>query len=161
MLTARKGTLMRVAHRVGRRGCFLLFLALLDLLLAYSMTPAATVAKLPTYAYLSQYLPLQAWAGIWAGVGIICGIQAFARRDHAAFTVAVALKLVWATLYIAAWMEADVPRGWVGAVLFYALGGVTAIIASWPESRSLMLAALAAEHAARERAEREERGDHP
>lgn len=155
MRTAHGVSLMRIAHRIGRRGCFLLFLALLDLLLAYSMTPVATVAKLPTYAYLAQYLPLRAWAGIWAGVGVICGIQAFARRDHAAFTVAVALKLVWATLYIAAWMEADVPRGWVGAVLFYALGGVTAIIASWPETRSLMLAAIAAEQAARERDERD------
>lgn len=135
---------MRLTHRIGRRGCFLLFLALMDILIAYSMTPFAVVAELPPYAYLTQYLPLQAWAGIWAGVGIICGVQAFARRDHFAFTVAVALKLVWATLYLAGWADADVPRGWVGATLFFGFGGVTAIIASWPESRSLMLAAAAA-----------------
>jgi hypothetical protein len=147
--------LMRITHRIGRRGCFLLFLALMDILIAYSMTPFTAVAKLPNYTYLAQYLPIQAWAGIWAGVGIVCGLQAFARRDHFAFTVAVALKLVWATLYLAAWVDAGVPRGWVGAVLFYALGGVTAIIASWPETRSLMLAAIAAEQAARERDERD------
>jgi hypothetical protein len=147
--------LMRITHRIGRRGCFLLFLALMDGLIAYSMTPFAVVAKLPTYAYLAQYLPIQAWAGIWAGVGAVCGVQAFARRDHFAFTLAVALKLVWATLYLAAWVDAGVPRGWVGAVLFYGFGGVTAIIASWPETRSLMLAAVAAERAARERDERD------
>lgn len=146
------GRFMRVAHRVGRRGCFLLFLALIDVLIAYSMTPFAVVSKLPIYSYLSRGLPLQAWAAIWLTVGAICGVQAFARRDHFAFTIAVALKLVWATGYLAAWTVADVPRGWVGAVLWIGLGGVTAIIASWPEARSLLLAAAAAEaEAARER----------
>ena len=144
MRTIPSAALMRIAHRIGRRGCYLLFLALLDLLLAYSMTPFAVVAKLPIYSYLAQYLPLQAWAWIWVAVGLTCGVQAFARRDHFAFTIAVALKLVWATMYLAGWAAADIPRGWVGATLFIALGGITAIIASWPESRSLMLAAVAA-----------------
>jgi hypothetical protein len=136
---------MRIAHRIGRRGCYLLFLALLDVVIAYSMTPFNVVAQLPLYRYFDQYLPLQAWAGVWAGVGVICAVQAFARRDHFGFAAAVLLKLVWAALYVVAWVNADVPRGWVGGVVWLSFGGVTAIIASWPESRSLMLAAAAAQ----------------
>lgn len=143
---------MRLAHRVGRRGCFLLFLAILDVVIAYSMTPFAAVGQLPFFRYADRYLPLQAWAGIWAGVGVICAVQAFARRDHFAFFVAALLKLTWAGLYLAAWTSVDIPRGWVGSVVWLAFGGVTFIIASWPESRSLMLAAAAAEaEATRER----------
>lgn len=135
---------MRLAHRIGRRGCFLLFLALLDLVIAYSMTPTSVIAQLPLYRYIGGYLPLQAWAGIWAGVGVVCAAQAFARRDHLGFTAAVALKLVWGGLSFAAWVDAGVPRSWVGGVVWLGFGGVTAIIASWPESRSLMLAAATA-----------------
>ena len=135
---------MRLVHRIGRRGCYLLFLALLDLLIAYSMFPTTALARLPLYRYFAHYLPLQWWAGVWAGVGIVCAAQAVSRRDHFGFAVAAALKFTWAALYLAAWMEADIPRGWVGAVVWLGFGGVTAIIASWPESRSLMLAATVA-----------------
>lgn len=139
------GSFMRLAHRIGRRGCYLLFLALLDLLIAYSMTPFNAVRQLPLYRHFAQYLPLQAWASAWLVVGLICAVQAFARRDHFAFAVAAALKFTWAALYLAAWTIDDIPRGWVGAVIWIGFGGMTAIIASWPESRSLMLAAVAAE----------------
>jgi hypothetical protein len=132
---------MRLAHRIGRRGCYLLFLALLDVFIAYAMTPFTAVAQLPFYRYISSYLPLQAWAGIWVGVGVICAVQAFAHRDYVGFAVAVLLKLTWAALYL----TADIPRGWVVATIWLGFGGVTAIIASWPESRPLILAAVAAE----------------
>lgn len=147
MPTLPGSALMRIAHRIGRRGCYLLFLALLDLVIAYSMTPFAVVAQLPLYHYISQYLPIQAWAGIWAGVGVICGIQAFARRDHFGFAVATLLKFTWSALSIAAWTSTDIPRGWLGGVVWLAFGAMTAIIASWPEARPLILAAAAAENA--------------
>jgi hypothetical protein len=134
----------RLAHRIGRRGCFLLFLALVDVLIAYSMTPFTAVAQLPLYRHFTEYLPLQVWAAIWTAVGLTCAVQAFAHRDHFAFALASALKFTWAALYLSAWTIDDIPRGWVGAVIWIGFGGVTAIIASWPESRSLMLAAVAA-----------------
>lgn len=142
---------MRLVHRIGRRGCYLLFLAMLDVAIAYSMTPFKAVSQLPAYRYFTGYLPLQVWAGVWLVVGLVCAAQAFARRDHFGFAAAALLKLVWAALYLAAWTSAGIPRGWVGAVVWLGFGGITAIIASWPESRSLMLAAAAAAQDARER----------
>lgn len=124
----------RLRARVGHRGAALLFFALLDLTYAGSLAWApASVRSSPAYAFLTGFLPLWAWTALWAGVGLLCLVQAFQRADRAAFAAASLLKVGWGVLYVAAWLLDVVPRGYVSAVIWLALAGFVQVIASWPE----------------------------
>lgn len=123
-------------HRVGRRGSALLFFALLDVVYAGSLAWApASVRSTPAYAWLTSYLPLWAWAALWAGVGLLCAVQAFRRADRLAFAAASLLKVLWGVLHAAGWLLDVVPRGYVSAAVWLAFAGFVQVIASWPEPR--------------------------
>jgi hypothetical protein len=110
-----------VRDRVGRRGAALLFFALLDLVYAGSLGWApSSVRSTPAYVWLTGYLPLWAWAGLWAGVGLLCLVQAFQRADRVAFACASLLKVLWGVLHVAGWLLDVVPRGYVSAVIWLA-----------------------------------------
>jgi hypothetical protein len=114
--------------RVGRRGSFLIFLALLDLLFGYSLlTPAGPQGE------VDLYLPEDAWAWIWIGVGVVCLFSAFVKSDRIAFTLAATLLIMWSGLMAIIWHVDRIPRGWVSAVIFFAFGIVCLIVSSWPE----------------------------
>lgn len=132
--------LTAAGHRVGRRGCYLAFLALLDGVVAYSLT-FPEVRLVPLYRYAATLMPLNGWVTLWAAVGVVCAAQAFARKDHIAFGAAALLKIGWGAVNLSAWLAGDVPRGWVGGMIWMAFGATTAIIASWPEARPLIEAA--------------------
>lgn len=135
-----------MAHRIGRRGATLLFLGLLDLLVALNLaTPTAIQLRTPTYAYLQQIMPIQAWASIWAAVGLIClaGMfappdgQGFARTDAPAFTAAVAIKIMWGILTAAMWLDGRLPHGYQASGIWLAFGGLIAVWAGVAEPRLL------------------------
>jgi hypothetical protein len=74
--------LRTVTLRVGRRGAFLLFLALLDFVYAYGLPfPGAAANTSATYRFLAAVAPLDAWALLWAGVGLVCFVFAFHKKD--------------------------------------------------------------------------------
>jgi PAS domain S-box-containing protein len=130
--------LRRLLHRVGRRGCSLLFLGLLDLLYAQSLAwQSPEVQATPTYRFMDTVLPLRAWAGVWVTVGLVCLAQAFMRVDRVAFAAATALKFTWGLLYVVGWVFHDVPRGWVGATIWLAFGAWITIISTWPETSDI------------------------
>ena len=123
------GTVARsVASRAGRRGAFLLFLAVLDGLYGYSLlvTPSPQRAQ-------DFLLPWEAWAGIWLGTGAVCLSGVFARRDKAQFTAAVTLKLAWGLLYAQLWLAGAVPRAWVAALVWLAFAAAVFLVSGWPE----------------------------
>jgi hypothetical protein len=122
----------KIARRIGRRGSYLLFLALLDVLFGWSLY---TEPGILTKVY-NLVLPVEAWGVIWFLVGIACLIQAFARQDRIAFTLAVALKIAWASVTLYSWLTLPtVPREWVSAIIWYAFAGITGIVSYWPEYR--------------------------
>lgn len=123
-----------VAHRIGRRGCSLAFLALLDVLFAQALwTQPPEIRAAPANQFLGSLLPLQWWGGVWLAVGAVCLVQAFMRVDRVAFAASTALKLTWGSLNLAGWMVGEIPRGWVSATFWLAFGGFVTIIATWPE----------------------------
>ncbi|MBO2461660.1 hypothetical protein [Actinomadura violacea] len=123
----------RACLRVGRRGTFLLFLALLDWV--YGASLCGHYARIsPTYQFAAQVLPLHAWAAVWVGVGLVCGAFAPARNDQLAFGAAIALKIVWGGLGLLGWLVEDIPRGYVSAVIWMAFAGVVLLIAGWREN---------------------------
>lgn len=121
----------RLWHRVGRRGAFLGFLAILDGLIGYSLLtlPAAEAGALHTG------LPLSWWAGAWLTVGAVCAVGAFVPRDFAAYALAAGMMVLWAGVTAAAWFTYHTPQGWVGVVIWMMFATITLLISSWPEAR--------------------------
>ena len=122
-------------RRIGRRGGFLLFLALLDMIYAYGLiTPTARSAQNPTTVFLSSVLPLEAWAGLWGMVGALCLFYAFRQQDFPGYFAAMFLKVLWAGTFLMGWLFAGVERGYLSFAIWGAFGGVLALIAGWKEN---------------------------
>lgn len=118
-------------HQVGRRGAFLLFLAILD-----GVYGLALLRQVPPPAHgtgSDLLLSPQAWAAIWIGTGIVCAACSVVRRDRVAFTLAAALKTAWAGVATWQWATGRLPTGWLSGVVWLAFAAVVLIVASWPE----------------------------
>ncbi len=126
----------KLLHRIGRRGASLLFLALVDVVYAYSLlaVPPETRAS-PGVVFLDALLPLPVWATIWAAVSVLCMVQAFMRADRFAFAASSLLKVLWGTVHLLGWALGAVPRGYVSAVVFLGFAGFVQVIAGWKENR--------------------------
>lgn len=121
-------------QHVGRRGEFLLFLALLDLLYGLSLlSPVPDAQRSVTIRFLIAVMPLQLWGVLWLTVGVICLAGALVRADRFAFACAAALKVLWGSMFALGWLAGVIERGWVGAVVWLALALIVIRIASWPE----------------------------
>ena len=114
--------------RVGRRGAFLAFLAVLDLAYGYSLFAASAPQRL-----VNLLLPWQAWGVIWMVVGVACLTGVFALRDRVQFTLAATLKGAWGLLYVDVWLVQGLPRGWVSVVLWLAFALTVVLVSGWPE----------------------------
>lgn len=137
---------MPIQHRLGRRGCALLFFALLDFVICYSLLTAPR-PLMPLYAWMEHLLPLDAWAACWAITGVVCLVFAFRIYDTPGFMCAVGLKIVWGGLAFWGWQD-GVDRGYVSAVVWLGFAAFVFLIAGgipaparpgwrgWPWTRS-------------------------
>jgi hypothetical protein len=123
------GRLRALAHRAGRRGAFLAFLAVLDLAYGYSLFTTAA----PQRAF-DLLAPWQAWGAAWIAVGAACAAGIFIRRDRLAFTAAATLKGAWGLVFADIWLVQGDPRGWVSVAVWLAFAAAVLIIAGWPEA---------------------------
>ena len=124
-------------ERVGRRGAALLFFAFLDLIYCWSLLdPPRSTRDTAASVFLASILPLWLWALVWGIVGVICLVGAFRRRDEWAYTAAIAVKVLWGSLFAGGWLFADLERGYVSAAVWFALALLVALIAGWPEPPS-------------------------
>jgi len=128
------GWIGSIGRAVGRRGSYLLFLAMLDFAYGYSLTFLRSFAST---AKVDLLLPINAWIAIWWIVGTICLVQAFMKMDRVAYSLAVALKVTWGLTMLLAWVQGTSERGWVSAVIFIGFGLLTSIVSYWPEQRKL------------------------
>ena len=123
-------------HRVGRRGAFLLFLALVDFIYGYSILLIAN----PVWSRIDLFLPSVAWGIIWIAVGFICLVQAFFTIDRLAYSLAVGTKVVWSLAMFSSWVFTGTnPVGWVSGTLFLGFAAITSIVSYWPEHRDFNL----------------------
>ena len=116
-------------RRVGRRGVVLLFLALLDLLYPIGLAGQPSPAR----AGYELIAPWPYWAFLWAATGMVCLVQAFARRDRVGYAAAVAMKVSWGSLGLVSWVAGANPRGWLTGLVWLALAALIAVISTWPE----------------------------
>lgn len=118
----------------GRRGAFLIFLAILDMVYAWALYKYATPQEAAVNALL---LPWQVWAPIWGSVGLVCLGSAFLKKDRIAFSLAAALKFAWGGVSFIQWMRNLEPNGWLSTVVWVAFSATVLIISSWPEPAPL------------------------
>lgn len=121
--------------RLGRRGCFLVFLSLLDVIYATSLySPPAEARRSTALAFIAGLAPLWLWALAWFIPGVLCAIQAFMRSDKVAFAAAIAIKVLWGSVYVLAGGIGHVQRAYVGATVWLAFALVVGLISTWPEA---------------------------
>ena len=124
----------QVRHRVGHRGSALLFFAVLDLVYCQALlSPSHEARRTAQLMFLAAVVPLWVWAILWGSVGVLCAVQAFRRRDQAAFTAAIGLKVMWGLVSLGGWLVGGVERGYVSAAVWLVFAAFVGIISSWPE----------------------------
>lgn len=129
-----KATLQRLVHKVGRRGAFLTFLALLDLVYAYSLFfPTEQSRRNPTSLFLADIAPLWFWGVLWGAVGLACAFFVFRRKDAPAFAAAMFIKVLWSLTFLIGWIVGLVERGYLSTAIWGAFALVVALISTWPE----------------------------
>jgi hypothetical protein len=122
-------------YHLGYRGFVLASLANFDFLWAWSWIDpdAAKLAKssLP-YHVIVHVAPLWLWGVTLLAIGLICGVQAWMDTDWPAWTMAIAIKMVLATLTIAAWPVAGV-QVVRPALIWITLATLIFGLSRWPE----------------------------
>lgn len=127
------------ARHVGRRGAFLIFLALLDVVLGYAIVQPLPfgLTRAALYQPFVEIMPLQAWAAWWMATGVLAGIAAvWTRLRPVAFGAGALIKIAWSLGYLIGWVE-RVPafsRGYQTAAIYLSFGLVTLLISSWREN---------------------------
>jgi hypothetical protein len=123
------GWLGSVKSRVGHRGAFLLFLAVLDFLYGYSLI-TVTRAALGRYTML---IPVQAWGWGWISVGVVLLAGAVVKWDLFAFVTSAMFKFAWMSLWVQLWLVQGYPDGWISVTIWGSFAAVVLVVASWPE----------------------------
>jgi hypothetical protein len=122
----------RLVQRIGHRGAFLAFLALLDILYGYSI-----LAEPGLVGNYDLGLTVQSWGLVWLATGIVLLTGIATRHDRVHFGLAAALKAAWAMIWFKLWLFEHTPRGWVPVVIWAAFAAVVVVVSSWPEMRKL------------------------
>lgn len=125
---------IRLRRRIGRRGCALLFFAMLETSYATSLVcvdPAPGGAN----AFLATLLPLWVWSVPWGVAALLGTVQAFTVEARAAFAMTSALSAGWAVLHVAGLLLGALStRAFVGGAIWLAFAAFCQVIAGWPEA---------------------------
>lgn len=122
------------SSRLGYRGAFLLFLALVDLVYGwYLVNPTAEFQRTSAFRWRSHVMPTQAWGAIWLAVGLVLLISAFMRQDRVGYALAIALKLGWVFVSVAGAIAGHVEGAWANVVIWGVFAGLTLLESGRPE----------------------------
>ncbi len=128
--------LRALRHRIGRRGLFLGFLAVLDGVFGYFLL-IPPVGFSPTQVF--PLLPETAWAVAWLTVGASCIVGMFMKVDRVPYMLAALLKASWGLRYAYIWYKGLAPYAWVSLVIWLAFAGTVMMVAGWPEAKVIVL----------------------
>ena len=130
----------QAARYIGRRGVYLLFLAILDGLVAYSLTQPvpAVLTRAALYKPFIAIMPLRWWAFSWGVTALVllAGV-AWRRMQPYAFAAAAALMVLSGSGYVLGYLEHDplYSRAYQTAFIYLAFAGMTLIISGWNENQ--------------------------
>jgi hypothetical protein len=122
------------SSRLGYRGAFLLFLALVDVVYGWFLiNPTDEARRTSAYEWRSHIMPPQAWGAIWITVGLVLLISAFMRQDRVGYALAVALKVAWVVVAAAGGASGHVEGAWTTVVIWGVFAGLTVLESGRPE----------------------------
>lgn len=113
-------------RQIGRRGAFLLCLALYDI--SYGLYMALS--------YPIQHEPLigeTTWGWLWIGVGLFLATGIFTRHDAPWYATAILIKIIWALEYFRLNFVEHITGDWIRGCYWIALCGMVIVAAWWPE----------------------------
>jgi hypothetical protein len=125
----------RLRARLGRRGAILTLKGLIAVLYGYGQL-VEPLPQQPGLCLLLKAAPIEVWAGAWIAAGTVALGCAWLREgwDWPGFTAVWLISSAWAMSYLVAWWPlGEFPRGWVGAAVFGAFGGVCLVAIGWEE----------------------------
>lgn len=113
------------SSRLGYRGAFLLFLAIIDLVYGWTLIdPTRESRHTSQYLWRQEIMPNQAWGVIWWTVAVCLLISAFLRQDRIGYAMAVALKIGWAIVAALGGFNGHVQGAWASVSIW---GGFAAL----------------------------------
>ena len=126
----------RVETYLGRRGTFLALFGCVYALIGYSyLTLEVTPLVRHALRLALRLAPLDAYGWAWIGAGVIavvCGLFCPGRKT-VGFLAAMLMPAMWSLIYLATWLDGDIPRGWVSAVVYVLLAAAVSVVAGMPE----------------------------
>lgn len=124
---------------IGRRGAFLAFLAVLDVIVGRSLIdtlPFGLTAEL-VYAPFVAIMPITWWAAWWILTAAAAAAAAFIQRLRTAvFGCCALIKVAWGAGYLYGW-SSDEPaftRGYQTATIFFFFALIVVLISGWREN---------------------------
>jgi hypothetical protein len=117
------------AVHAGRRGVFLLFLCVLDVIYAYSLSISPAPGQ-----HVNPW-----WTWIWFAAAANALSGAFIRKDRIQYAIAAGVKVSWALYELQGFIEGSNPRGWISATVWFSFALIVLLIASWPEENGLAI----------------------
>lgn len=127
----------RFQKKIGRRDGILFCIGALDSIFAYSLLSVNNPNNVRVYGSI---IPLRFWAVAWAVAALTAWISIFRKHDRLGFAFSAAILTCWGLLAVIAWVQGDLPNGWLSATFFLVLDGLILIPSSWQEPRRLVLA---------------------
>lgn len=124
----------RILHQAGRRGAFLLFLALIDTAYGYGLlvSPAAG-------ASLNLLLPPDVWGVLWLAIGVVCLSGVLKSYDRFQYTCSAVFKTLWALTLTRVWLAQQIPLIWLQAIIWLAFAATVVLISGWHENTLLYI----------------------
>jgi hypothetical protein len=122
------------SSRLGYRGAFLLFLALVDVVYGWFLiNPTSESQRTSAFQWRAHIMPPAAWGAIWLTVGIVLLISAFMRQDRIGYALAIALKVGWVFVSAAGGVTGHVEGAWTTVVIWGVFAGLTLLESGRPE----------------------------
>lgn len=105
-------------------GMGLLIVGIVALARGVSYAPGVMPDKTQGSHVAETWLPMDAWAFVWALVGGLCLVTSFRWRTRLAAMavgIAVGLHFLFASSFLWGSLHGDMPRGWVSSLSYYAI----------------------------------------
>ncbi len=128
-----------LSRRIGRRGAFLGFLALVDGVVAYALTQPLPLGlrREQFYGPFLDIMPMSWWITWWITAAVVVAAAVVVHRVRpAAFALAAALKCGWSLGYWIGFWNGDpaFSRGYQTGAIWVGFAAVTLIISGWREN---------------------------
>lgn len=121
----------------GRRGAFLLALAIVYLLIGYSyISQPSTAGWTTSFRWLPDWFPITYLGWPWIVAGLIAIASAIAyespKSDRAGFSAMTAVPLAWSLIFFLLWLAGYATTGWSLASTYAGFAVAVMVVSGLP-----------------------------